>query len=103
MPLRLLQSLSVAERGVSFQDRRFLAIGTTREDDLCNDVPQDGVIVCHSSSALYMMSYITSYKRYVTIFATAGNENGICRSPDSFSRVAKNGLETRLGSTGCRS
>jgi len=49
MPVRLLQSLFVAERGVSFQDRRFLAIGTSREDDLCGDVSQDGVIVCHSS------------------------------------------------------
>ena len=59
MPVRSLQSLCVAERGVSFQDWRFLAIGTSREDDLCNDVSQDGVIVCHSSSTLYMMSYIT--------------------------------------------
>ena len=59
MPVRLLQSLSVAERSISFQDRRFLAIGTSREDDLCNDVSQDGVIVCHSSSTLYMMSHIT--------------------------------------------
>ena len=50
---------SVAERDVSFQDRRFLAIGASREDDLCNDLSQDGVIVCHSSSTLYMMSYIT--------------------------------------------
>jgi len=58
MPVRLLQSLSVAERGVSFQDRRFLAIGTSWEDSLCNDVSQDGVIVCYSSSTLYMMSYI---------------------------------------------
>ena len=52
-------SLSVAERGVSFQDRRFLAIGTSREDNLCNEMSRDGVIVCHSSSTLYMMSYIT--------------------------------------------
>ena len=58
MPVRLLQSLSVAERGVSFQDRRFLAIGISKEDDLCNDVSQDGVIVCYSSSTLYTMSYI---------------------------------------------
>ena len=58
MPARLLQSLSVAERGVSFQDRRFLAIGTSREDSLCNEMSQDGVIVCNSSSTLYMMSYI---------------------------------------------
>jgi len=36
-----------------------LAIGTSREDDLCNDVSQDGVIVCYSISTLYMMSYIT--------------------------------------------
>ena len=27
---------------------------------------------------------LNSYKRYVTIFATAGNENGIGRSPDQF-------------------
>ena len=61
MSVRLLQSLSVAERGVSFQDCRLLAIGASREDDLCNDVSQDGVIVivCYSSSTLYMMSYIT--------------------------------------------
>ena len=84
MPVRLLQSPSVAERGVYFQDRRFLAIGTSREDDLCNDVTQDGVIVCHSSSTLYMMSILHSYKRCVTIFATAGNGNGIGRSPDQF-------------------
>ena len=38
MQVRLLQSLSLAERGVSFQDCRFLAIGTSREDDLCNDL-----------------------------------------------------------------
>ena len=82
MPVRLLESLSL--RGVSFQDRRFLAIGTSREDDLCNDVSQDGVIMCHSSSTLYMIHILHSYKRYVTIFATAGNENGIGRSPDQF-------------------
>ena len=58
MPVRLLQSLSVAEKGVSFQDRRFLAIGTSREDDLCYDVSQDSVIVSQYST-LYMMSYIT--------------------------------------------
>ena len=83
MLARLLQSLSVAERGLSFQDRRFLATGTSREDNLCNEMSQDGVIVCHSST-LYMMSYINSYKHDVTIFATAGNENGIGRSPDQF-------------------
>jgi len=39
-----------------------------------------------------------SYKRYITIFATAGNKNGIGRSPDLFFPcVAKNGLGTRLG------
>ena len=57
MPARLLQSLSLIERGVSVQDRCFLAIGTSREDNLCNEMSQDGVIVCHSSSTLYMMSY----------------------------------------------
>ena len=96
MPARLLQSLSVAERGFSFQDRHSLAIGTSREDNLCNEMFQDGAIVCHSSSTLYMMSYITFYKHYVTIFATAGNENGIGRSPDHFSLCGKNGLGTQL-------
>ena len=86
MPVRLLQSLSVAERGVSFQDRRFLAIGTSREDDLCNDVSQDGVIVCYTTVVPHFIwgHILHSYKRYVTIFATAGNENVIGRSPDQF-------------------
>ena len=74
MPVRSLQSLSVAERGASFQDRRFLAIGTSREDDLCNDMSQDGVIVCHSSSTLCMMSYITFLQALRHNFATAGNQ-----------------------------
>jgi len=95
MPVRLLESLSL--RGVSFQDRRFLAIGTSREDDLCNDVSQDGVIMCHSSSTLYMIHILHSYKLYVTIFATAGNENGVGRSPDQFFPCGEkwSGNETR--------
>jgi len=52
-------SLTVAERGVSFHNRRFLAIGTSREDNLGNKMSRDGVIMCHSSSTLCMMSYIT--------------------------------------------
>ena len=104
MPVRLLQSLSVAETGVSFQDRRFLAIGTSREDDLCNDVSQDGVIVCYSSSTLYMMSYIAFLQAYVTIFATAGNESGIGRSPDQFFPCGEkwSGNETKLDGLKCR-
>jgi len=43
MPARLLQSLSVTERGVSFQDHRFLVIEPPGK----------------SSSTLYMMSCIT--------------------------------------------
>ena len=66
-----------------------MAIGTSKEDNLWNEMFQDGAIVCHSSSTLYMMSYITFYKRYVTIFATAGNENGIGCSPDHFSLCGK--------------
>ena len=50
MRARLLQSLSVAERGVSFQDRHSLVIGTSGEDNLCNEMSQDSVIACHSSS-----------------------------------------------------
>jgi len=96
MPATLLQSLSVTERGFSFQDRHSLAIGTSKEDNLCNEMFQDGAIVCHSSSTLYMMSHITFYKRYVTIFATAGNENGIGHLPENIPCVAKNGLGTRL-------
>ena len=42
-----------------------------------------------------------SYKRYVTIFATAGNENGIGRSPDQFFPCGEkwSGNETRSGHT----
>jgi len=36
-----------------------LAIRTSREDKLFNKMSQDGVIICHNSSALYMMSHIT--------------------------------------------
>jgi len=46
-------------RGFSFQDRHSLAIGTSKEDNLRNEVFQDGAIVCHSISTLYMMSYIS--------------------------------------------
>ena len=76
MPVRLLPSLSVAERGVSFQDRRFLAIGTMclRTALSCATVVPH-FIWCH---------ILHSYKRYITIFAPAGNENGIGRSPDQF-------------------
>ena len=50
---------SITENGVTFQDCRFLAIRTSREDNLYNEVSQDGITVCHSSSTLYMMSHIT--------------------------------------------
>ena len=97
MPPRLLQSLSVTERGVSFQDHRSLAIWTSREDDLWYEMSQDGVIVCHSSSTPYMMSYIT--------FLQALHHNFCNRREQKrnklftrliFSCVAKNGLGTRL-------
>jgi len=97
MPVRLLQSLSVTERGVSFQDRHFLAIGTSREDDLCNDVSQDGIIVCYSSSTLYMMSYITFLQALRHNFCNRRERkwNRPFTRP-IFSHVAKNGLGTRL-------
>jgi len=42
--------------------------------------------MCHSSSTLCMMSYITFLQTclYVTIFAPTGNKNGIGHSPDQF-------------------
>jgi len=51
--------VSLSLRGFSFQDRHSLAIGTSKEDNLRNEVFQDGAIVCHSISTLYMMSYIS--------------------------------------------
>jgi len=32
--------------------------GTSKEDNLYDEMSQDGIIVCHCSSTLYMMSYI---------------------------------------------
>ena len=63
MPARLLQCLSVAERGVSFQDRRS---EPPRKTDLCNEMSQDGVIVCHSSSTLYYYDVIYHIPTSVT-------------------------------------
>jgi len=76
-----------------------LAIGTSRKDDLCNDLSQDGVIVCHSSSTLYMMLYITFLQALRHNFCNAGNENGIGRSPDQFFPCGEkwSGNETKSG------
>ena len=65
MPVRLLQSLSVAEWGFSFQDRRSLAIGTSKEDNLSTK--------CLRTCATVVPHFVWchSCKRYVTIFATA--------------------------------
>jgi len=79
MPVRSLQNRSVAERYLSFQNLLSLAIRISEEG---NEMSQDSVIVSHSNSTLYMMSCIHSYKRYITIFATAGNENRTGCSPD---------------------
>jgi len=53
-------------------------MGTSEEDNLCNIMSQDGVIVCRSSSTLDMIIY----KCYIV--ASTGDENGIGHSPDRF-------------------
>ena len=58
MPVRLLQSLSVTERGFSFQGLLSLAIGFT----------------------WFIYSVLHSYKCYITIFETAGNKQRIGHS-----------------------
>ena len=57
----LLKEVFLSRIVVSFQDCRFLAIGTSREDNLCNEMSQDGVIVCHSSSKLLYESDVIYY------------------------------------------
>ena len=57
MPIRLLQNLFVA----AFQGLLSLAIKTPKEDNLCNEMSQDSVILCHSSSTLDIMSYLHPY------------------------------------------
>ena len=89
MPVRLLQCLSNSDRGISFRGSSLLVVRTSEEDNLCVDH--------YRSSTVHTTSVITFYKRYVTIFATARNKNGIGHSPDYFSPLrAKNGLGTRL-------
>ena len=97
MPARLLQSLSVAERGVSFQDRHFLAIGTSREDNLCNECLRMALSRATVVPHFIWCHILQSYKRYVTIFATTTNENGIGHSPDQFFPCGEkwSGNETR--------
>ena len=73
MAVRLLQSLSVAERG--FFPGWLFAMTSLRTALSCaTEVPL--VTWCHKSQ---------SYKRYVTVFETTENENGIGCSPDQFS------------------
>ena len=119
MPVRLLQRLSVDERGFSFQDRRSLAIGTSKEDSLCNEMSRDGVIV--PQYFIIMMSYVTFLQALRHNFGNLRErkrnrpftrpifpvswaepnprEKFFCEGwapPNYFSRVAKNGLGTRL-------
>jgi len=65
--------------------------------DLCNEISQDSVIVCHSSSALYMMSYITFLQALCHNFCNRREQkrNRPFNRP-IFPCVAKNGLGTRL-------
>jgi len=101
MPVRLLQSLSVAERGF-FQDLLSLGIRTSEEDNLCNEMSQDGVIKCHCSSTLRMMSYITFLQMLHHNFCNCleWKQNRPFTRP-IFSCVAKNGLGRRLGERVC--
>ena len=84
MPVRLLQSLSVAERGFPFQDLS-LEVGTSKEDNLCNEMSQDGIIVCHTLCDVILHSY----KHYIAIFATTGSENRMAVHQTNFSLCGK--------------
>jgi len=79
-------SLSVTERGVSFQNRHSLVIRISREDNLC-----------HSSSTHYMRSYITFLQTLHHNFCNhrEWKQNRPFTRP-IFPCVVKNGLETRL-------
>ena len=82
MPVRLLQCLSNADRGISFHGSSLLGVRNLRGRQ---PLPQDGVIVCYDTSTVLVMSDITFLQSYVTVFLqTARNENGIGRSPDYF-------------------
>ena len=98
MPTRLLQSLFVANTGVYFQDRCLLAIRTSREDHLCNEMSQDGVIVCHSSSTLYMVSYISLLQALRHNFCNHREQkrNRPFIHQTNFPYAVKNGLGMRL-------
>ena len=97
MPARLLQSLSVAERGVSFQDCRSLAIRNLQGRHTFATKCLRMALSCATVVPHFIWCVILqSYKRYVTIFAIVGNENGMAIHQTNFSRVVKNGLETRL-------
>ena len=54
MLIGLLQSFSVTD---SFSFQIFFP-GTSEEDNPHNEMSHDGVTVCHSSSSLYVMSYM---------------------------------------------
>jgi len=62
MPVRLLQGR---------WQTSFFALHSEplEEDNLCNEMSHDGIIVCQSSSTLCYVLH-----PYITIFATAGNE-----------------------------
>jgi len=93
MPVRLLQSLLQKEVFLS----RIVVIGSSSEDNLCNEMSQDSVIVCHSSSTLYMMSHITFLQVLCHNFCNCREQkrNRPFNRP-IFPCVAKNGLGTRL-------
>jgi len=65
--------------------------------DLCNEMSQDGIIVCHSSSTLYMMSCITFLQALRHMFLQLrGTKTEWPVHQTNFSHVAKKGLERRL-------
>jgi len=69
-------------------------IGTSEEDNICNEMSQDGIILYHTSSTFYMMSYYMPTKWY-----TIGNKNGIDRSSHLFFPVWQTDLGTRQSTT----
>ena len=100
MPARLLQSLSVTERGVSSRINVPWRSKSPGKTDLCNQMSQDGIIVCHSSSTLYYdVIYYIPTSVTSQFFAIGGTKMEWLIHQTNFSHVAKNGLETRLQMT----
>ena len=58
MPVRLFQNLRLSLKKIFFPGSYFPGQQNLWGRNLCNEMSQDGIILCHSSPTLYMMSYI---------------------------------------------